>query len=103
QHRGLRRIYEVLGRPTVEVVLGHARLRELLPAVVLAGGEGAEQRVAADLLVAARVVDLVELVAAAELRAHRVPQKLHELHALHGLDAPPAPQVALEGAPEIPP
>src|SRR5215469_2048697 len=85
------RIDQILGRPAVEVVLRHARLRELLPAVVLTGGEGAEQRVAADLLVAARVVDLVELVAAAELSSHCVPQELHELDALDGVDAARAP------------
>jgi Phage integrase family len=45
---------QVLRLPPVQVVLGHARLGKVLPAVVLAGGEGAEQRVAPDLLVAAR-------------------------------------------------
>src|SRR5262249_43770734 len=81
------RRHEVLCRPPVEVVLRHARLRELLPAVVLARGQRAEERVAADLLVAARVVDLVELVAAAELGADRVPQELHQLDPAHGVDA----------------
>src|SRR5215471_14030213 len=66
-------IDQILGGPPVEVVLRHAGLRELLPAVVLPGGEGTEQGVAADLLVAAGIVDLVELVAATELGAHGVP------------------------------
>src|SRR5262245_11680414 len=70
---------QVLRLPAVDVVLGHAALGELLPAIVLPRGQGTEQRVAPDLLVAARVVDLVELVAAAELAADRVPQELHEL------------------------
>src|SRR5437867_9632812 len=48
------RVDEVLRLPPVQIVLGHARLGELLPAVVLAGGERAEQRVASDLFVAAR-------------------------------------------------
>src|SRR5947207_7384455 len=77
------RVDEVLGRPAVQVVLGLARLGELLPALVLARRERAEQGVAPDLLVAARVVDLVELVAPAELAADRVPQELHQLDAAH--------------------
>ena len=35
------RIDDVIRRPAVEVVLGHARFRKLLPAIVLAGGDGA--------------------------------------------------------------
>src|SRR5262252_7524134 len=96
-----RSVDQVLGRPPVEVVLRHAGLRELFPSVVLTRGEGAEQRVAADLLVAARVVDLVQLVPAAELGAHRVPQELHELDALDGVDAARAAEVAIEVTPEI--
>src|SRR5581483_88915 len=58
---------QLLRPPAVEVVLGHTGIGEGLGAVVLTGGLRAEQRVAPDLLVAARVVDLVELVTAAEL------------------------------------
>src|SRR4030095_3526667 len=84
--------HEVLRRPAVEVVLGHARLRELLEPVVLARRERAGERVAPDLLVASREVDFVELVAAAELAAHGVPQELHELHAVDGVDSVGAAQ-----------
>src|SRR5215475_11789387 len=83
---GSRSIHQILRRPSVEVVLRHARLGEPLPAVVLSGSEGAEQGVAPDFLVAARVVDLVQLVAAAELRPDRVPQELHQLDPLHSVD-----------------
>src|SRR5215471_18356148 len=96
-----RSVDQVLGRPPVEVVLRHAGLRELFPSVVLTRGERAEQRVAADLLVAAGVIDLVELVAAPELGSHRVPQELHELDALDGVDAARASQVAIEVAAEV--
>src|SRR5262249_60950064 len=90
------RVGQVLRLPAVDVVLAHAALGELLPAVVLARGEGTEQGVAADLLVAARVVDLVELVPAAELGADRVPQKLHELDPLDRVDTAGAAQVEVE-------
>src|SRR5215468_7655071 len=96
-----RRVDEILGRPAVQVVLGHARLRELLPAVVLSRRQRAEERVAADLLVAARVVDLIELVAAAELAADGVPEELHQLDALDGVDAARAAQVRVEVLLEI--
>ena len=55
-----------------------------------------KQRVAADLLVAAGVVDLVELVAAAELGADRVPQELHQLDALDRVDTARAAEVEVE-------
>src|SRR5262245_40184631 len=83
----------VLRLPAVDVVLGHAALGELLPAIVLPRGERAEQRVAPDLLVAAGVVDLVELVAAAELCADGVPQELHQLDPLDRLDSARAPHI----------
>src|SRR5262245_14066912 len=89
-------IDEVLGRPALQVVLRHARLGELLPAIVLPGGERPEQRVAPDLLVASGVVDLVQLVAAAELAADRIPQELHQLDASHRVDAPRPAQVEVK-------
>src|SRR5437588_6855311 len=92
---------EILHLPSVQIVLGHAALGELLPAIVLAGGERAEQRVAADLLVAAGVVDLVELVPAAELGADRVPQELHELDPLDRVDPARAAHVEVEVLAEI--
>src|SRR6266446_10078078 len=87
---------EILHLPPVQIVLGHAALGELLPAIVLAGGERAEERVAPDLLVAAGVVDLVELVPAAELGADRVPQELHDLDPLDGVHAARSPEVEVE-------
>src|SRR5262249_52366047 len=87
---------EVLRLPPVDVVLGHAALGEVLPAIVLARGERAEQRIAADLLVAARGIDLVQLVPAAELGSDRVRQELHQLHALDRVDAAGAAQVQVE-------
>src|SRR5438132_3216365 len=90
------RIHQILGLPSVEVVLRHARLGKLLPAIVLAGAERAEERVASDLLVAAGVVDLVQLVPAAELGADGVPQELHELDPLDGVHAARSPKVEVE-------
>src|SRR5271169_2625722 len=64
---------EVGHGPAVEVVFGHAAVGEALPALVLARGDGGQQCEAPDFLVAAGVIDLVELVARAEFRADRVP------------------------------
>src|ERR1044072_191931 len=55
-----------------------------LAASALAARDLREQQLRADVLVVARVVALVELVAPAELGAHRVPQELHHLHPLLG-------------------
>src|SRR5262245_44133331 len=87
---------EVSSRPAIEVVFGHARLGELFPAVVLAGSERPEEGVTPDLFVAARIVDLVELVPAGELGADRVPQKLHELDAPHGVDTVRTAQIEVQ-------
>src|SRR5712692_2908064 len=81
------RVHQILGRPPVEVVLRHACLRELLPAIVLAGGESPEQGVPPDLSMAAGVVDLVQFVPPAELGADRDPQQLHQLDPLDRVDA----------------
>src|ERR687886_959820 len=83
-------------RPAVEVVLRHALLGEALERVGLAVGHRVEQDLEADVLVVARVVALVELVAAAELRAEGVPRELHELHALDGVVAVRAAHVLVE-------
>src|SRR5437870_12740363 len=87
---------QVLRLPPVQIVLGHAALSELLPPIVLARGERTEQRVAPDLFVAAGVIDLVELVATAELGADRVPQELHELDPLDRVDPARPPQLEAE-------
>src|SRR5207245_10617496 len=79
---------QVLRLPPVQIVLGHAALSELLPPIVLARGERTEQRVAPDLFVAAGVIDLVELVATAELGADSVPPDLHELEPIDIVDPP---------------
>src|SRR5262245_38690609 len=77
-----------IGRhPAVEVVLCHAALGE---AAELSRGAALlrhRQRDDADDLGAARIVALIELVAAAELRADGVPEQLHQLDAIHGVDA----------------
>src|SRR5215475_2665504 len=90
------RIAEVGHLPAAEIVLRHALLGEALELVGIAGGLRAEQAIAADFLGRAAVVDLIELVAAAELGGHAVPQELQELHALLGLVAVGAAQVAVE-------
>src|SRR5262249_19938169 len=92
---------EVASRPAVEVVFRHARLGELFPAVVLPGRERPEEGVAPDFLVAARVVDLVELVPAAELGADRVPQELHELDAPHCVDTARTSQIEVQVPAEV--
>jgi hypothetical protein len=61
-------IGEVRHFPTIEVILRHALLGKALELVGVAGGLGAEQAVAPNLFRRAPVVDLVELVAAPELR-----------------------------------
>src|SRR5215471_4454110 len=92
---------EVSSRPAIEVVFGHARLGELFPAVVLAGRERPEESVAPDLFVAARIVDLVELVPAGELGADRVPQELHELDAPHCVDTARTSQIEVQISAEV--
>src|SRR6267143_1299571 len=93
---------DVLGRdqigrdPAIQIVLGHTLLGESLelggPAAVLRHLPRDE----AHGLGRARVVTLVELVAAAELGADGVPQKLHELDALHRVGAVGAAQILVE-------
>src|SRR5437763_11132299 len=61
--------------PAVLVVFGEARLRERGHAVERSGGARVPQRLNPDILVIAGVIHLVELVAAAELGADRVPQQ----------------------------
>src|SRR2546428_5006661 len=92
---------QVLRLPPVEIVLRHAGLGELLPALVLARGDGAEERVAPDLLVAAGVVDLVELVPAPELGPDRVPQELHELDPPDRVHAARSPEIEIEVLAEV--
>src|SRR6516164_3736391 len=87
QHADIIGIDEIGDCPALEIVFGHALVRKALPALVLARGERSEQRVAADFLVAAGVVDLIEFVARAELCANRIPQELHQLDALDRRDA----------------
>ena len=64
--------------------LEHARrlANERDHAVIGPGRARIEQRLDADVLVVARIVDLVKLMAPAELGADRVPQQLHDLDAL---------------------
>src|SRR4030095_63630 len=73
--------------PAVLVVIGQALLGEPDHAVERAARARVPHRLDADVLVVAGVVHLVELVAAAELGAHRVPKKLHHLDALLVTDA----------------
>src|SRR5690606_12362951 len=94
-------IDEVGNRPTFEVVLCHALLRESLDTLGIAVRERAEQAVAADLLRAPAIVDLVELVTGAELGADRVPQKLHQLRALLSGVAVRAAHVAVDVRPDL--
>src|SRR6185369_13943817 len=91
---------EVGRRPAVEIVLGHAPLGEVAEAL---GGAAAVGHLPGDEphgLGGARIISLVELVAAAELRAHRVPQQLHELDACHGVGAVGATQILVEIGPQ---
>src|SRR6476620_4238999 len=60
--------------PPVLVVVGHALLGEPDHLVERAGSACVPHALDADILVVARVVDLVELVPAAELGADRVPR-----------------------------
>src|SRR3984893_13955471 len=59
--------------PAVEVVFGHALVGKALPPLVWPRADRRAQGVDANFLMAAGVVDLVELVAGAELAADRVP------------------------------
>src|SRR5438876_9956365 len=87
QHADIVGVDEVGDGPAVGVVFGHAGIGERLPALGLARMLCAQEREAPDLLVAARVVDLVEFVAGTELAADRVPQELHQLDPLDRGDA----------------
>src|SRR4051794_41238801 len=60
-------------RPAGEVVFGHALVGEGLPLRRLTVGIGPEDREAADFLVAAGIVDLIEFVPSPELATDRVP------------------------------
>src|SRR5207302_1415923 len=70
--------------PAVEVVVGHAALDEGIEL----GGDAADAceagHVEAHLLLVAGIVDLVPLVAGAELRADRVPDQLEQLDPVVG-------------------
>src|SRR5262249_6726846 len=88
-------IGEVRHAPAVEVVFGHASLGKALEPVGIPGGLRTEQAIAADLLGRAAIIDLVELVAAAELAAEAVPQQLEQLDPLLGLVAVGAAQIAI--------
>src|SRR5262245_2889246 len=83
-----RRLRHVLGvepgrvAPTLLVVVGHALLGQRHHPVERARAARVPHALDADVLVVAGVVDLVELVAAAELGPDRVPQQLHDLDAL---------------------
>src|SRR3984957_9821520 len=92
----LARMGEIGDLPAVEVVLRHAIFGEALEAIGVAGGLGAEQTVAANLLGRAAVIDLIELVTAAELGSDAVPKKLHQLDALFRLVAVGAAHVAVD-------
>src|SRR5262245_47984569 len=87
--RSLTRLIDtkIVRRPSVQAVLRHALFGECLHPVVVAGAEGTEQCVSPDLLMTAAVVDLVELVAPAELGADRIPQQLHQLYPIDRLDS----------------
>src|SRR5688572_2272795 len=69
-------IDHVLCNPAVEVVFGHALLREPLVTGRRTGHVGDQQRLETDALVVAEVVALIQLVAAAELAADRIPHQL---------------------------
>src|SRR5262252_2855361 len=73
------RVEPGIADPALLVIVCHALVRERDHAVVLTGRAGVEQRLDADVLVIARIVDLVELVAPAELGTDGVPQELHDL------------------------
>src|SRR5471032_3091381 len=89
-------IGEIWDRPAVEIVFGHALLGEALEAGGVARRLGAEQAIAPNLLGRAGIIDLVELVAAAEFGADRVPQQLEQLDPLLGRIAGGAAQIFVE-------
>src|SRR6266550_3204637 len=78
------RVDEIRYRPAVQVVLGHALLGESLVLRACPRELGDHQRLEADALVIAEVVAFVQLVAAAELGAERIPHQLHHLDAILG-------------------
>src|SRR6266849_1293166 len=94
-------ICEIGHAPAVDAVFGHALLGKSLEPVRIAGGLGAEQAVAADFLGRAAIVDLVELMPAAEFTCHAVPQKLEKLDPLLGLVAIGAAKISLEIGPDL--
>src|ERR1043166_9013908 len=67
------RVEPGVANPALLVVVGHAGLGERYHLVVGAGALGIEQRLDADVLVVAGVVDLIELVARAERGSHPGP------------------------------
>src|SRR5579875_486431 len=97
----IRRVHQVGHRPSVEVVLGQAPVREPLVLVNRASRGRGEQHLEADVLVVTRVVALVQLVAPAELGADRIPQQLHQLHPLDRVIAVGAADVLVEYRPDL--
>src|SRR3954454_20411011 len=68
--------------PALLVIIGETLVGERDHPVIGARAARIEQRLDADVLVVAGVVDFVELVPAAELGPDRIPQELHDLDAL---------------------
>src|SRR5438105_13961946 len=95
------RSHQVGHGPAVQVGPGQALLGEGLEAVELARRLLRLHDVRADRLVGAGVVPLVQLVPAAELGAHGVPEQLHHLHPADGVVAVGAPQVLVEVAADL--
>src|SRR4051812_33434837 len=93
------RVDHVVHGPAVEVVLGHALLRVALHPVHGPVAAGHHVGLEPGELVRARVGPLVELVAAAELAADRVPQKLDHLDLALGVIAVGAPVELVEQRP----
>src|SRR6185369_17192391 len=95
------RVDQVGDGPAVEVVLVHRRLGKGLEAVEVPFTLRGPQVGQASDVVAADVVDLVELVASAELGADGVPQHLHDLDPLHRGHAARAAHVLVEVAADL--
>src|SRR3984957_12591612 len=90
------RIDEVRCRPPTQIVFLHACLGKTLPPLVLAGCDRPEQRITANLLMAAGVIYFVKFVSGAEFGADRVPQEFHQFDTLDRRHAAGAPDIKVQ-------
>jgi len=86
-------IHQIGRYPAIQIVFREATLKRSPSSIGVSRGQRTEQRhKRRDFLVAAAVVDFVQLMPAAELRADGIPQQFHPASTRSSADAPPDPR-----------